>query len=105
MSKFKTFLNKKLNTNNISQNQFAKLIGATPTYVGQLIKGIKPPPDRELQIKIAESLNLDKSEREKYFDNIAKEKKDIPSDIYKIILENEERWNELREIIKKEIEK
>ena len=105
MSKFKTFLNKKLNTNNISQNQFAKLIGATPTYVGQLIKGTKPPPDRELQIKIAESLNLDKSEREKYFDNIAKEKKDIPSDIYKIILENEERWNELREIIKKEIEK
>jgi len=105
MSKFKTFLNKKLNTNNISQNQFAKLIGATPTYVGQLIKGIKPPPDRELQIKIAESLKLDKYEKEKYFDNIAKEKKDIPSDIYKIILENEERWNEIREFIKKEIEK
>lgn len=105
MSKFKTFLNKKLNVNNISQNQFARLIGATPTYVGQLINGSKPPPDRELQIKIAESLNLHKGEREKYFDNIAKEKNDIPSDIYKIILENEERWNELRKIIKKEIEK
>jgi len=105
MSKFKTFLNRKLNTSNISQNQFAKLIGVTPTYVGQLIKGIKPPPDRELQIIIAENLNLNKAEREKYFDNIAKEKKDIPSDIYKTILENEERWNEIRELIKKEIEK
>ena len=105
MSKFKTFLNKKLNTNNISQNQFAKLIGATPTYIGQLVNGTKPPPDRELQIKIAESLNLDKYEREKYFNNIAKEKNDIPSDIYKIILENQMRWNEIREIMEKEIKK
>ena len=36
----------------ISQNKFAKEIGVSSYYVGQLIKGEKRPPSRELQTKI-----------------------------------------------------
>ena len=36
---------------------------------------------------------------------IAKEKNDIPTDIYEEILNNSDKWDDIRKIIKKEIEK
>ena len=105
MSKFKTFLNKKLKDSKTSQYKFAKKIGVTPTYVGQLVNGVKPPPDRDLQIRIVDELNMDKKEKNKFFNNVAKEKNDIPADIYKNILENQDKWDEIRKIIDKEIKK
>ena len=53
MSKFKTILNKKLKLNNISKNKFAKMIGVTSVYVGQLTRGERDP-SKKLQIKIAD---------------------------------------------------
>lgn len=102
MSKFKTFLNKKLISNKISQNKFARMIDVTPTYVNKMINGTSGPPDRKLQIKIANSLGLEGEERNKFFNNLAKEKKDIPSDIYDGILNKKDSWNSIREILKKE---
>lgn len=103
MSKFKTFFYKKLKDSNITKNKFAKKIGVTATYVGQLVNGTKPPPDRNLQLKIVDELNLDKKERNKFFNNVAKEKNDIPADIYKNILDNCDKWDEIREIIEEGI--
>lgn len=105
MSKFKTFLNKKLKDSKTSQNKFANNIGVTATYVGQLIKGTKPPPDRNLQMKIVDELNMNQKEKNKFFNNVAKEKNDIPADIYKNILDNQDKWDAIRGIINKEIEK
>ena len=102
MSKFKTFLNKKLKNKKISQNKFARMIDVTPTYVNKMIKGMSGPPDRELQIKIANSLEIEGEERNKFFNNLAKEKNDIPSDIYNEIFNNKNSWNRTREISKKE---
>ena len=51
MSKFNIYLKHKLEQNNLSQNKFAKMIGVSPTYVGDMINGRKGPPDKELQIK------------------------------------------------------
>lgn len=99
MSKFNTFLKKKLEQNNLSQNKFAKMIGVSPTYIGDMIKGRKGPPDMELQIKIADCLNILGSDREDFFNKIAKEKNEIPSDIYKDVLLKEDKWNEIRKIL------
>lgn len=101
MSKFNTFLKNKLEQNSLSKNKFAKMLGVSPTYVGDMIKGTKGPPDIELQIKIADCLNILGSDREKFFNKIAKEKNEIPSDIYKEVLSKEDKWNEIRKILEK----
>ena len=102
MSKFKTFLDRKLKSNKISQNKFARMIDVTPTYVNQMINGKSGPPDRDLQIKIANSLGMEDEERNKFFNNLAKEKNDIPSDIYDGIFNSKNSWNRIREILKNE---
>ena len=101
MSKFKTILNKKLKENNISKNKFAKMIEVTPVYVGQLIQGERKP-SKELQIKIADIFYKKEKEKNNFLDNVAKEAKDIPADIYKDILEKENEWSKIREFLKKE---
>lgn len=105
MSKFKTFLNNEFNKKNISQNKFAQSLGISSFYLGQLLKGEKSPPDRKLQLKISDELKLNEQKRKVYFDLIAKEKKDIPTDIYEEILNNSDKWDDIREFVKKEIEK
>ncbi len=102
MSKFKTFLDKKLKDNKISQNKFARMVDVTPTYVNNMINGKSGPPDRDLQIRIANSLGIEGEERNKFFNNLAKEKNDIPSDIYDGIFNNKSSWNRIREIFKNE---
>lgn len=101
MNEFGKFLKKEISRNKLSQNKFAEKIGISSYYVGQIIKGEKRPPSRELQIKIATILNFDEDKKVKFFDLIAKEKKDIPSDIYKGVISNETKWNEVRKILSK----
>ena len=102
MNKFRTLLNRKLKNKEISQNQFARMIGVSPTYVNHMIIGKSGPPDRNLQIKIADSLGMEGEERHSLFNNMAKEKNDIPSDIYEGIFNNKKSWNKIREILKEE---
>ena len=78
------------------------MIDVTPTYVNQMINGKSGPPDRDLQIKIANSLGMEGEERNKFFNNLAKEKNDIPSDIYDGIFNSKNSWNRIREILKNE---
>ena len=99
MSKFSTYLKHKLEQNNLSQNKFAKMIGVSPTYVGDMINGRKGPPDKDLQIKIANSLNIFGSDRYEFFNRIAKEKNEIPSDIYVKVLSNQDKWNQIRKFL------
>ena len=94
MNRFGNFLKKEIARNKLSQNKFAKEIGVSSYYVGQLIKGEKRPPSRELQTKIANVLNFDESKKIQFFNIIAKEKSDIPSDIYNGVINNEPKWNE-----------
>lgn len=99
MSTFSNFLKKEITKNNYSQNKFAKEIGVSSYYLGQLIKGEKRPPSREIQNKIVVALNFDESKKNKFYDLIAKEKNDIPSDIYNEIKAAED-WNDIRKKIK-----
>ena len=101
MNRFGNFLKKEIARNKLSQNKFAKEIGVSSYYVGQLIKGEKRPPSRELQTKIANVLNFDESKKIQFFNIIAKEKSDIPSDIYNGVINNEPKWNEVRKSLNK----
>lgn len=99
MNKFGSFLKKEIARNKLSQNKFAKELGVSSYYVGQLIKGEKKPPSRKLQTKIANVLNFDESKRIEFFNMTAKEKSDIPSDIYDGVISNESKWNDVRKIL------
>lgn len=101
MNNFGRFLRKEILKNKLSQNKFAEKIGISSYYVGQLIKGEKRPPSREVQLKIVDVLNLNESKKIEFLDLVAKEKRDIPSDIYNGVMNNEEKWNEVREILNK----
>ena len=101
MNNFGDFLKTEISKNKLSQNKFAEKIGVSSYYVGQLIKGEKRPPSREIQVKIVDALNFNESEKIKFFDLIAKEKRDIPSDIYNGVMKNKNKWNEVREILSK----
>lgn len=102
MSRFKIILNEKLKNKRISQNKFARMINVSPTYINHMVMGKSGPPDRDLQIKIADSLEIKGEERDNFFNNIATEKNDIPSDIYNGIFNSKKQWNKIREILKKE---
>ena len=99
MNKFGSFLKKEIARNKLSQNKFAKEIGVSSYYVGQLIKGEKKPPSRELQTKIANVLNFDETKKIEFFNITAKEKSDIPSDIYDGVISDETKWNDVRKIL------
>lgn len=99
MSKFKTFFKNEFDKKHISQNKFAQRLGISSFYLGQLLKGEKSPPDRELQIKISKELDLNKQKRKQYYDLIAKEKNDIPTDIYQYIINNPAKWDEIRKML------
>ena len=63
MNKFGSFLKKEIAKNKLSQNKFAKEIGVSSYYVGQLIKGEKRPPSRKIQNKIVIALNFEESKK------------------------------------------
>lgn len=99
MSDFGDYLKKEIRKNKLSQNKFAKEIGVSSYYVGQLLKGEKRPPSRELQNKIVNALNFDEIKKNNFYDIIAKEKDDIPCDIYNNIKDSKN-WNEIRKRLK-----
>ena len=101
MNEFGKFLKKEISRNKLSQNKFAQKVGISSYYVGQMIKGEKRPPSRELQIKIATILDFDEDKSVKFFNLIAKEKKEIPSDIYYGVMNDETKWDEVRKLLNK----
>jgi len=52
MNKFGSFLKKEIARNKLSQNKFAKEIGVSSYYVGQLIKGEKNHPVENYKLKL-----------------------------------------------------
>lgn len=75
----------------ISIRQLAKAVSKTPTYISDIEKGNNKPPERELLDKIIATLHLEEFPdiRNKLYDLAAKERKDVPADIKKYLMENE----------------
>lgn len=102
MSEFSDFLYKKFNEKNkiekISIRSLAQTIGMSHNYLNQILQGKVKAPDRNIQNKLAEEL-IEESERKKFFDLAAKDRKYIPIDIVEEASKQEGKWNEIRKIL------
>ena len=52
-------------------------------------------------MKMANAVDFDENKKVKFFNIIAKEKRDIPSDIYAGVINDETKWNDVRKILNK----
>ncbi len=87
---FSEFLVKKKNEMQFSNSKLAKLANMSAVYLGEIIKNRKKPPDKEIQYALADALQLTGMERINLFNLAAKERREIPIDVYDYLLESEE---------------
>ena len=55
----------------------AEAMGKTATYLSDIVKGRRNPPERELLDKIADALHLTKEEREEMLDCAGRDRKKV----------------------------
>ncbi len=75
MNKFSSFLNRKCKSNKNSIRKIASLSKITHPYLLDLMSGKKNPPDINTQINIANALELNQTEKTRFFDLAAKERR------------------------------
>lgn len=103
MSEFSDFLSEKYKDKckekKISIRSLANKIGMSHNYLGQILHGKVNAPEADIQKKLADEL-IPTNERENFYDLAAKDRKDIPIDIMDEILKQNNKWNEIRNIMK-----
>lgn len=103
MSEFSNFLSEKYKDKckekKISIRSLANKIGMSHNYLGQILHGKVNAPEADIQKKLADEL-IPTNERENFYDLAAKDRKDIPIDIMDEILKQNNKWNEIRNIMK-----
>lgn len=97
MSEFSEFLNNKCRKNCDSIRKIAIKSEITHTYLLQLMNSKKEPPEPKTQEKIVKALELKEKDAIKFYDLAAKQRGDIPADIYIKILNNKKIYKEIRE--------
>lgn len=93
---FGAFLRKKRKERHFTVKTLANLIGKSTSYVSQLESGIRPAPKHEMLESISNSLVLDKTEKEVFFDLAAKSRNTIPDDLTDYINSHDEIKETLR---------
>ena len=103
MSEFSDFLSEKYKEKckdkKISIRSLAKKIDISHNYLGQILHGKVNAPEADIQEKLANEL-IQTNEREIFYDLAAKDRKEIPIDIMNEILNQNNKWNEIRNIMK-----
>ena len=74
----------------------AKKTGISAAYLLDIEKGARKAPAYSIQIKLAQALNLDKEDSRKLFDLAAKERNEIPADVWYFLLKHEEYYSQIR---------
>lgn len=93
---FSQFLIKKRDSIPLNNSQLAKKAGITPVYLGEIIKNKKCPPEKKTLYALAEALQISEEERVTLFDLAAKERKEIPVDVYDYIVNHIDIISEIR---------
>ena len=95
---FGDFVKTKREDASLSQRNFAALLGISPVYASYFEPGKRKPPKRELLIKIAEVLHLNKKDTETllYLAAQAKYHQDNPDDIIGYVCSNDYAKDALR---------
>lgn len=78
---FRDYLREKRKERHFTIKTLARLIGKSTSYVSQLESGIRIAPKQEMLEAISNSLVLDKTEKEVFFDLAAKSRNTLPDDM------------------------
>ena len=89
---FGNFINQKRigrgpNGNDILLKDIAKAMGTTATYLSDVIKGRRNPPEMTLLLKIADALNLSEDEKAEMFDLAGRERNEAAPDLPEYIMD------------------
>lgn len=89
---FGNFINQKRigrgpNGNDILLKDIAKAMGTTATYLSDIIKGRRNPPEMTLLLKIADALNLSEDEKAEMFDLAGRERNEAAPDLPEYIMD------------------
>lgn len=96
---FGEFITAKRKQANMSLRQFSASVSLSPTFVSHMERGMRAAPSQEIQIKMAQILNLNEKDLAEMFDLAAQTKRNgfLPADIAEYI-END---RELRAFLRK----
>lgn len=94
---FSDFLIKKRDSIPLNNSQLAKKAGITSVYLGEIIKKKKCPPEKKTQYALADALQISEEERCRLFDLAARERNEIPVDVYDYIANHVNIVDEIRD--------
>lgn len=97
---FSQFLIRKRNSIPMTNSQLAKKADITPVYLGEILNNKKSPPEKKTQYALAKALDLNEEDCFRLFDLAAKEREEIPADVYEFILTHTQIIPELRKRMK-----
>ena len=91
---FGTFINEKRKGRgpggqDIMLKDIATALGVTPTYLSDIVKGRRNPPDIEILNKLAVILQLTKEEREYMYDLAGQERKEAAPDLPEYLMDKD----------------
>lgn len=102
MSEFSDFLYKKYiekcKKQKLSIRSLSKKIGMSHNYLGQILHGKVNAPEATIQKKLANEL-IDINERKIFFNLAAKDRNEVPIDIFEKASKEANKWSKLREIL------
>ncbi len=76
--------------------QLIKDVGISYVYLLDIEKGARPAPSETVLLALAEKLDFQDGEREKFFDLAAKERNTVPADVSQYVREH----NEIIEVVR-----
>lgn len=84
---FGAFIARKRLEKDIKLKPIAERLGVSVTYLSDIIKGRRNPPDIDGLEAIAEALNLDENERNEMFDLAGRERNQVSPDLPEYIMD------------------
>jgi len=97
---FGQLLKSLIKSNGFTQAEFRRQINISKTYLVDIEKGDAFPPP-ELQIRMADKLDLDKTTRAAFYDLAASGRGELPTDVFNYLFQNDGAIYELRERMRK----
>lgn len=84
---FGAFIARKRLEKDVKLKPIAESMGVSVTYLSDIIKGRRNPPDMESLEALAQSLNLDQDERDEMFDLAGRDRNQVSPDLPDYIMD------------------
>lgn len=84
---FGAFIARKRIEKDVKLRPIAERLGVSVTYLSDIIKGRRNPPDKEGLVALADALQLDEKERDEMFDLAGRERNQVSPDLPDYIMD------------------